>query len=95
MKSSVEIASSLELAGAEAASDDHGHAYKELMATYVAWGELLEAWNRGELQMSNEEFEEQCFEHLHRSQVMGMACDGYNAQRWAVLFNAITTSEVA
>lgn len=95
LKSQVEIASSIQAARAAEATAVHGDPYKELMANYVVWGELLEAWNRGELEMSDDEFEEQCSDYLERSIVLGKAIDVYNAQCWAVAFNAITTDEVA
>lgn len=91
MKSRVSITDSLELARQEQATATPGDPYGELMANYVEWGDLLEAWNRGTLKMSDEEFEEQCLEHLDRSVVLGQACTRYNAQCWAVAFNAITT----
>lgn len=95
VKSHVSIADSRELARQEQGTAAPGDPYGELMANYVEWGELLEAWSHGTLEMSDEEFEEQCLEHLERSEVLGQACARYNAQCWAVLFNAIRTDEVA
>lgn len=95
LKSHVEISSSIEAARAAESSASHGDPYKELMATYVVWGELLEAWNRGELELTDDEFEEQCSDYLERVIVLGKAVDVHNAQCWAVALKAITTDEAA
>lgn len=95
MKSDVSITDSLELAKQEAAAATPGDPYGELMANYAEWGDLLEAWNHGTLEMSDDEFEEQCLEHLDRSEILGQACTRYNEQRVAVAFSAITDGEAA
>lgn len=50
----------------------------ELWANYRQWGDLLEAWNRGEYVGTDAEFEAECREHLDLSVLLGSALDEYS-----------------
>lgn len=82
LRSSVDISAEVQLAR-RCASDWDGPT-GELMANYAGWGDLLEAWNRGEFPGSAEEFDITCREHLDRSMVLGTACDREYEQQSAV-----------
>jgi hypothetical protein len=56
----------------------------ELMATYVELGELMERWNRSDLDMTDTEYIEACDELVERLQVLGSAHSRYLDQRDAV-----------
>jgi hypothetical protein len=51
----------------------------ELWANYAQWGDLLEAWNRGEYAGTDAEFEAECHERLDRSVLLGSAVDEHSA----------------
>lgn len=95
VKSQVEIADSLERVRHEIATAPAEGPYKELMATYAEWGELLEAWNEGRLEIPDDEFEERCAEYLERVCVLGRAMDQHGAQMFAVAVQAISSGEAA
>ena len=95
VKSQVEIADSLELVRHEVANAPAEGPYKELMATYAEWGELLEAWNKVRLEFPDDEFEERCAEYLERVSVLGKAMDQWGAQMFAVAVQVISSGEAA
>lgn len=90
--SRVDISASIERARAAvaAATPDDGP-YAELMATYVEFGELLEAWNRHELNVSEDEFEAMCGELVERTQSLGSEHGRFWNQRVVVWMATSTT----
>jgi hypothetical protein len=85
LRSQVDISSAIADARRAAASaTPEDGPYGELMANYVEWGELLEQWNRGEFDGTDEQFEGACRDHLDYSVTLGAQHERHFEQRWAV-----------
>jgi hypothetical protein len=61
----------------------------EIAATYDALGELLAAWDRGEVSMSDDEFEVACADLMDRLIVLGRRHSEYSALVWALSLSRI------
>lgn len=81
-------------AASTAAGPEDGN-YGELMATYVEFGQLLEAWNRYELDIPDAEFEQRCQDHVARLIELGKVEEEIAAQRWAVWMAKNTTVDMS
>lgn len=85
LRSEVDISGAISDARAAAAAATSGDGpYGELMTNYVEWGELLDRWNRGEFDGTDEEFEAACRERLEYSVAVGEQHERHWEQRWAV-----------
>jgi hypothetical protein len=64
----------------------------EIVANYAEWLDLMQSWNRGDLNMSDADFEAACIDHLDRSVALGEVHAEHWNQRWASWISTNTTT---